>query len=314
VHDHGNVEREGYNMQKKRLVPLGKMFVLMTIFAALAHASPAADSSSPTVRMHGNRLWVNAQAVPLADILFAVAKAAQFDVVTLGDLSVSTTVALDGVSVDEAIETLAGIRSTVVVRAGTGPENRRPVKVWVFGDADFTGVAAEARDYTSVSATAPTTPEPSDLPTQLTDSEPDMRIAAIQQLYGFEQERAITVLGEMLDHDEDAAVRSEALRALTNIGGEAAFAAVTAALGDELPRLRREAVQALVSLEPAQAVQYLGQVVLGDPDPGLREDAVEILSRQHHPAVRALLLAATDDRDERVRQAALASLHTANAD
>lgn len=308
-------------MQKRRLMPLSRTLVLMTIVAAAAPSSPAADSSSPTVRMHGNRLWVNAQAVPLADILFAVAEAAQFEIVTWGDLGVSTTVALDGVSVDQAIETLTGKRSKVVLRAGTGPEDRRPVQVWVFGDTDFTGVTAETRDYRPVSATAPTTPDrtgtmdaPTDLPTQLTDSEPDMRIAAIQQLYGFEQERAITVLGDILDHDQDPAVRSEALRALTNIGGQTAFAAVTAGLGDELPRVRREVMQALVSLEPAQAVQYLGQVVIGDPDPGLREDAVEILSRQHHPAARALLRAATDDPDEHVRQAARASLHTTIAD
>ncbi len=272
-------------------------------------------SADIKVHMEGERLWMNAQTAPLVDVLQAVADAAKFELIAVGGLSISTTIGFHGVNLEDAINTLTENWSKIIIRTNTGPENWRPVRVWVFGvpgltDTGQEGIPADKAE----SATVLPRPVLAELPVELVDTDPDIRIAGIQQLYGFRQERAVHELGEILDGDRDASVRAGAINALIKIGGETAFLAVTAGLGDEQASVRRLVLQALVALEPTQAIQYLGQAVLGDTDPVVRLKAVELLSQTSHPAAQAFLNSATDDSDENVKRVASAVLKTTTSD
>jgi len=137
-------------------------------------------------------------------------------------------------------------------------------------------------------------------PEAFRDLDPEGRIAAIQQLHGVDQKEAVQILNKVLSWDEDAHVRSEAITALTNIGGEEALAAMTTALGDKDTAVRSQVIQSLGNTG-SNAIPILGQIILSDPNPELRRQAVDLLAAQDNPAARALLETATQDADESVR-------------
>ena len=76
--------------------------------------------------------------------------------------------------------------------------------------------------------------------------------------------------------DPDPFVRAKALGGLT--GRPGVDAAVTAALADDYPIVRREAVRALRTAGSSQAVRALVDVVSHDPSAEVREEAVAVLA------------------------------------
>lgn len=126
------------------------------------------------------------------------------------------------------------------------------------------------------------------------------KIRAIQNVQTLDEAIAVRSLQAVVEREADVSVREEALFALENMGGEAALSAITTALGDASPELRRRAMEILWSSATPEMVPLLGQVIHADPDPGLRLEAVRLLAADGGPAARALLETARHDPDERV--------------
>ena len=108
--------------------------------------------------------------------------------------------------------------------------------------------------------------------------------------------------------DENGLVRRAAVRALIELGPMAKTALVTALKADD-PIVRRTALFALAGTATSEAVPYLAQV-LADPDPLLRETAVQILLNinPRDDKVIALLKQAAKDEDPDVQRPAFTAL------
>jgi hypothetical protein len=83
---------------------------------------------------------------------------------------------------------------------------------------------------------------------------------------------------------------------------------IEANLGNPDASARMEVVSLLESIESDRIVPLLGQILFGDPDPGVRLAAMEALARQRGEAAKAFLEAATNDRDTAVRETAILAL------
>jgi HEAT repeat protein len=124
---------------------------------------------------------------------------------------------------------------------------------------------------------------------------------------GFARQRdeaAIGMLGALAAQDPDATVRRIAATALGNIGGEAVVPALEAALVDADVEVRIQAMRGLHVIEGEAAAASLGELALGDPDAGLRRQAINLLATLRSDAARSTLDLAASDPDDAVREAA----------
>jgi HEAT repeat protein len=74
-------------------------------------------------------------------------------------------------------------------------------------------------------------------------------------------------------------------------------AAIATVLGDNDVLLRRHAVESLGRTDNDNAVQLLGQALLGDRDPSVRLCAVHSFANQNSEVARAFLNTALQDKD-----------------
>jgi HEAT repeat protein len=112
--------------------------------------------------------------------------------------------------------------------------------------------------------------------------------------------------------DKDEEVRLAALNGVTHINVFSNVAQVATLISDSSPLVRRRAAQTLGTLKSADAVVGLIAIVSPDTesDPGVRAAAVWALGQIADPAARDAVLAAKNDADSGVRDAAnIASRH-----
>ena len=142
-----------------------------------------------------------------------------------------------------------------------------------------------------------------------TDAAPEVRLAAANALIrlntqGPSQELA-TALG-----DTDVEVRLAALNGVTHINVFSKVDQVAGLISDESPLVRRRAAQTLGTLKSADAV--MGLIALTsdatEPDAGVRAAAVWALGQIADPEARDAVLAAANDSDVAVRNAAAIAL------
>ena len=139
----------------------------------------------------------------------------------------------------------------------------------------------------------------------LKDARPATRRLAAQILGKMGSQPAAEPLSASVS-DPDASVRAAALAALGTLG--AAEEAVAAALGDPDADVRLQALTALTAMEAGEAQSALLKVepLLSDPALNVRMQAAVALARMGAgPTARATLLAALEERDVHVREAAL---------
>ena len=168
-------------------------------------------------------------------------------------------------------------------------------------------VAALAGGCGHASTFGPTTEE---LLGRLDSPDPDVRREAIAELSEPRggREGKFPELYATFTADEDATVRSAALRALGRCEASEQMGAVTAALDDEVPAVRRDAAVALDSVIADEAVEPLSRAALEDPSIGVRVAAVRALRHYRRPGVLATLMEALDDPEFSVRHQAGRSL------
>ncbi len=108
--------------------------------------------------------------------------------------------------------------------------------------------------------------------------------------------------------DPFAGARQEAIRALAEIGDQAALDAILEHLADPDPEVRLEALRAAGRLSPPKSLDRRLVEFLSHPDPVMREHAVRALASAAEPMAPDHLAEALDDDDIGVCRAALAAL------
>jgi len=145
----------------------------------------------------------------------------------------------------------------------------------------------------------------------VSDSSPVVRLAAANALIRLNNQGPNTELSTALS-DKDEEVRLAALNGVTHINVFSNVDQVANLISDASPLVRRRAAQTLGTLKSADAV--VGLIAITSPDTesdaGVRAAAVWALGQIADPAARDAVLAAKNDADSGVRDAAnVASRH-----
>jgi len=124
----------------------------------------------------------------------------------------------------------------------------------------------------------------------------------------FDKESDVGYWADRLINNADRSSREQAITELRLIGSDAAVAAIAIAFADNDVQLRRHAVESLGRVENVNAVQLLGQALLGDRDPSVRLSAVRFFANQNSEVSRAFLNTALMDKDKQVQALARQAL------
>jgi HEAT repeat protein len=139
----------------------------------------------------------------------------------------------------------------------------------------------------------------------VSDSSPVVRLSAANALIRLNNQGPNNELSTALS-DTDEEVRLAALNGVTHINVFSNVDRVAKLISDTSPLVRRRAAQTLGTLKSADAV--VGLIALTAPDtesdPGVRAAAVWALGQIADPAARDAVLAAKNDADSGVRDAA----------
>ncbi len=276
---------------------------LALLFALLLPAGSGA-AGSYEIAVSGAGIGVRADDAPLSAVLRALGAKMGFAVSIRGETELPPVTARFRIrDLNAALRSLIGDDAT-----------------WLtFGDKSD-GIPRELRVY-PIAARAPGAParapprggldensrpyDPAVVPGNGRESLRELRALARD-----EPHTAVTVLAaRMVAPDADATLRAVAVMALGTIGGADAMEAVYSSLGDPDPGVRRRAVQVLARRNDPGANRDIGDIALYDPDPRIRRAAVRALGRlSADDDTDALLWRATSDPDRGVRHMARRAL------
>lgn len=303
----------GYAIGPYRLL-LSAFGLLLSICLSAATAAESAESSKSgtggaglvSIEFHDGRLSLEADQVPVVELMQFVGDEAGFEVAAYGDLAQQRiSLSFTDVRMANAIRRLLqGTSAIISYRPSAEPGGQRSIaKIYLLGS----GPAAEGSEPIRLQTLEP------DLDNDLRASEivstdAESRIAAIDRAEGLGDELTLENLAFSLQHDPDPAVRLKSIAAIAEIGGSTAADMLEAGLGDDNARVRQQVVQTLGALEDERIPFWLGQVLMGDPSPEVRLAAVQSLARQGGDTARVFIEAATGDSSSDVSEAALGLL------
>ena len=155
-------------------------------------------------------------------------------------------------------------------------------------------------------------PNIAEMSRKLKDPDPTVRWDAAEALGKSKSPSAVSPLIEALA-DEDIAVQNAAAEALGKLG-KVAVQPLSNLLGDVEPTMRRLAAFALGQSACPAAVAPLAEAIKTDQDPGVRIEMAVALGTIGGPdAQGALEAAAVDDKDAKVKEAAINALNALKA-
>jgi hypothetical protein len=202
-------------------------------------------------------MTVNAQEVPLGDVLDAIGRHAGIVIVRGGALDTLVTETLIDIPLDQGIGRLSRGHSVVFIYAGASAAANDAAlsEVWVmsaspaFGSRDTgtgrrdDGRAADTRGGSTASE------RPVQLTIALKSGTLETRLRLIEAVVRERGEHtAIDVLRDAATHDADPRIRRAAIQVLTYMPGRDAVDAIRATLGDRHAGVRAEALSALRQL------------------------------------------------------------------
>ncbi len=293
---------------------LAATMVAWDFHGAVAGEPPVTATQDLQVEFRDGRLTLQAQDVPLNDVLRAIGENAGFDVVAKGDHSALVSRSFSALALEEGLRRLLGGTSFVMFYGGTGDPDRLVLL------RDDTGVDSGSREMLLSEATIvdepsqPEIDEPSQaeiekwISSRLTHVDRGVRIVAVRRLTRLEPDVAVALAAEVLDRDDDPVVRGQVVAALGKIGGDRAAALLDLVLADEETSVRVQAVRALGVLGGDLAAHSLGRTLSDDADQEVRLMAIDALAGNASVASRSYLQAANAQRDSKIREAARQAL------
>ena len=273
-------------MRRVRVPYRVSLLAMISPLLLAAHA-PAAEEPTPArtmeVSMAGGRLSVNLRDIPLADVLRHIGQEAHVKVNLDGQFLALITGTFTGLPLESGIRRLTrGHSSSFAYESPSDPgQAARLTEIWVIESKPATSADPRARAA---------------------------RLASLDNLGRRTNDGAVAELSRLLTQDPDPAVRTRAAGVLSRSRDARATSALTAALGDQQPSVRIQAVHGLRRVEGERSADALGRVLVSDPDPSVRRVAAWALTSLRDAAAGSALRAAMlTDGDASVRQAATAA-------
>lgn len=269
------------------VVPFGVSILAVVSALPLAGQAPAAEVPTPAgameVTVGEGRLSVNLRDAPLADVLRLIGQQARLKVNLVGQLRTPIT----------------GTFTNLPLESGIRRLTRGHSSSFAYGPPPHPGHAARLTEIWIIES-SPAVP-----------ADPRARAARLASVGSLGQRRddwAVAELSGILAQDPDPVVRTRAALALSRPGDARATPALTAALGDQQPSVRIQAVHGLQRVGGERTAEALGRVLLSDPDPSVRRAAAWALASLRGAAAgSALGTAMSADGDASVRRAAAAA-------
>jgi hypothetical protein len=273
------------------VVPSGVSILAVVAALLPAGRAPAADAPTPAPTMEvavgEGRLSVNLRDALLADVLRLIGQEARLKVHLDGQLRTPITGTFTGLPLEAGIRRLTrGHSSTFAYDPPPHPGHApRLTEIWIIESSPAVGPATPVDPRVRAA-----------------------RLASVGRLGQRQDDGAVAELSRILAQDPDPVVRTRAALALSRPRDTRASPALTAALDDQHPSVRIQAVHGLRRVEGERAAEALGRVLRSDPDPSVRRVAArDLASLRDAAAGSALGTAMSADGDASVRQAAAAA-------
>ena len=279
---------------------------LLMVLSMLIQAAVAAPSKTPAlVSVQDGLLTVHDNEANLLDILTAAAHQAGFEVIIRGELeSPPVRRQIIVMPLDQGLRSLLGEVNSVLVYENTGSE-RRIREVRVFGSGKIKSVqrlSKPVRKHVSEW-------DKDSLQQELQQSEPAVRLYALNQIAQLPETDALALLREVLQQDLDSQVRSRAIELLGEIGSASALDVLELGLADADTQIRIETINTLGFVAGEDAIPMLGQMLFSETDSTVRQHAIEIIALQpQSDAVQAFLHVAAQDTNRNIREFAALNL------
>jgi HEAT repeat protein len=251
-----------------------------------AAAHPIADSSIEKVVVERGRLTLSVQNAPLAKVLEAIGEEADIAIEIHGDLTERITTSLADIPLEEGLRQLLRGNSFALSYAPSAvdAQGSRLMAISVLSRSLVTP-AAKARKVSTI-------------------GEQREKLRRIQALARQKDTKAVRELSTLALSDPNPFVRSRAVFALGRLRNEETLAPLTSALKDQSSSVRIQALQGITNLKGGEAIGVLQAMVVNDPDPSVRRQAVRLLSTIRSPEVPQVLKWAVADPDGAVSRAA----------
>jgi hypothetical protein len=257
---------------------------------------------SHAVEFHDGRMSLSANGGSLAALMQLVGEKAGFDVVAYGDLGAqSDSWAFTDLTVTETVRRLLrDTNSIIVYRPGSGDAEPTISRIYLLGSGSGSANPGAVR----IDTVEPSLENQLRLD-QVKSGDAEERIAAIDRSEGLADDITLKNLAFALQHDPDPQVRIRAVSALEGIDGAATVTVLEAGIGDADAEVRMKVMQALAKIDDERIPLWLGQVLMGDPVPEVRLEALRAVARKEGDVAKIFIEAATDDSSKLVSEAAL---------
>ncbi len=287
---------------------------VLALGLSYGQAAEAEETTPSSISVHIERglLSVDARNAPLDEVLEAIAKQANFQLDTKGDLDIPVTWSFANVPVDEGVQRLLHNVSSVMTYARS--QNGGPaalVKVTTFRrKVDLADNSVHVARTISPLQTQKATKveEPQHEPTVSLDDDREDRLRAVRRLSRKPDAASIKDLALLASQDDDPVIRRIAAIGLGKLRVPEAKAALVESLSDEDSLVRRRAIQGLGKTWGFEAFDLLTTALTDDHEPSVRRQAALRLGRLYSDAAYEVLDAARFDTDFSVRQAVLVGL------
>ena len=140
-------------------------------------------------------------------------------------------------------------------------------------------------------------------PRELT-AEQQYEISFIDNLEGMHSGDIIDTLQQTITTESDPLVRQRAVAALGEIGGIGVLDALESGMADKSAEVRTQLASTLSGIKHQRSMLLLGQMLMGDHDSKVRQQAVRALYQQKTPAARSFVETAAKDKDPVVKKIA----------
>jgi hypothetical protein len=129
-------------------------------------------------------------------------------------------------------------------------------------------------------------------------------ITFIDNLEGMTSDDVIDTLEQTLRSDKDPLIRKRAVTALSDIGGTRVLDALESGMGDRSADVRTELAKSFAGIKHQRSMLLLGQMLVGDHDAMVREQAVRSMYQQGTLAAHTFVEAALKDKNDTVKKTA----------
>lgn len=285
--------------------PVSRALIALLTLVTLTLASPrrlvAAEGIDVTVE--DGLLSAELGAVPVLDVLTAIAEQTGARLSVRGQLGTVRPQAFKGVPLSEALPRVTQPNGVILQFNSESGSARRLLAIHAVAPGS-PGTATKSPTSSPSIRFDPRNPSR----TQLWDYEaseglpdPDKRIEALQKL-AKQRRPPLQSFTFVLAGDPDPAVRRAALGLIAAFPGEEARRVLVQTVADADPEMRTDALRAL-SAGKDKPVTLLAQVAKSDAEPSVRVAAIGMLDRRDGELARAVLEGARNDPDPQIREA-----------